>query len=715
MQIMDQFSHDLTIALEETSRMGGVRVGRWGQRRRTRSTGNLPCAPQPTEDSSSSPTDAANGAHTKANVDGLDGLNNSIHSDSDDRQEMRLAINPRLHTGNLESDSLNENFSPARFFRPSTRRKRKFKRMAVEYETTSKTPTVSGGLHAGNIEIPTEFTLTGTGTVKKRALRHAIQDSYRANLFFCGKRKRSHRDRCHDHEHGKAHSSSVPRQSHMFPVKHSLQEHKSRTRSFSSTSKVACDRILPLNKGLISKIEKISQQQQKNQQESHATPPKCAFLFTPVSPVSTTQTSTGRAMLAQKLETASFDSFASITAAAAVSGVSVSGSSVLNCDSITNRFMQQTIPEHYALKQQSMTTGRKDYKNETTVSVPVPVPGTCGLSFSQRKKKYYRLRREQMKMQLQFEDPNSMECGELNEFLSSSSLSSSESENERTNDSDREGDDELTDWPGNEVMNNFDAKNDFKRKLTKKSGNLQQNKSDENATIGDDDTLMSADELDTPVNSVHRHMSSAPIAINKGLQLNGGVGNLLSQKSFTLRDETMDQFRFPIRQIESEMSGETSNPFLASPPCKPGEIREIRAGCRRIKGERAAFSIKTSVNERLARFLQDARQSNIRLPDIEFYEHESLINLAKLYSLQMSVDNGCAVLTKTSNTTQSVQIDHHGLQNCLFLSDFKRRCYDGRFGMTDADEDSTLAEASVKFSNAGQSPPPEINNRLPNS
>lgn len=38
---MEQFSHDLTLALEETSRSGGVRAGRWGLRRRTRSTGNL--------------------------------------------------------------------------------------------------------------------------------------------------------------------------------------------------------------------------------------------------------------------------------------------------------------------------------------------------------------------------------------------------------------------------------------------------------------------------------------------------------------------------------------------------------------------------------------------------------------------------------------------------------------------------------------------------
>lgn len=36
---MEQFSHDLTLALEETSR---IRAGHyWGGRRRTRSTGNL--------------------------------------------------------------------------------------------------------------------------------------------------------------------------------------------------------------------------------------------------------------------------------------------------------------------------------------------------------------------------------------------------------------------------------------------------------------------------------------------------------------------------------------------------------------------------------------------------------------------------------------------------------------------------------------------------
>lgn len=41
---MEQFSHDLTLALEETSRYShysGARSGKFGMRRRTRSTGNL--------------------------------------------------------------------------------------------------------------------------------------------------------------------------------------------------------------------------------------------------------------------------------------------------------------------------------------------------------------------------------------------------------------------------------------------------------------------------------------------------------------------------------------------------------------------------------------------------------------------------------------------------------------------------------------------------
>lgn len=69
----------------------------------------IACAPQPTEDSSSSPADGGN----NYNGDGM----NAILSDSDDRQELKLSLKARQSClfGNFESDSLNENFSPARY------------------------------------------------------------------------------------------------------------------------------------------------------------------------------------------------------------------------------------------------------------------------------------------------------------------------------------------------------------------------------------------------------------------------------------------------------------------------------------------------------------------------------------------------------------------------------------------------------------------------
>lgn len=76
------------------------------------------------------------------------------------------------------------------------------------------------------------------------------------------------------------------------------------------------------------------------------------------------------------------------------------------------------------------------------------------------------------------------------------------------------------------------------------------------------------------------------------------------------------------------------------------------------------------------RFLQDGRQTQLQLPDSDALEHEKLMNLAKLYSLDMRlVDGGMAILTKTSNTTQPVRVDRSNMSK-RYLSDFKRRCYE---------------------------------------
>jgi len=152
-----------------------------------------------------------------------------------------------------------------------------------------------------------------------------------------------------------------------------------------------------------------------------------------------------------------------------------------------------------------------------------------------------------------------MDCSELYDFLSSSSLSSSsDSEAEvgghRRHDTDREGDDELTDWPGNEFGPG--ARYDPKRKLTKKSL-LPQIRSDD--TIGEDDTLMSGTEAGavgmepTPKSpaqlpeSLQDLSRFQPTSVSEPIEiLNAG------SEMETNADGTMPASR----QIESEMSGE---------------------------------------------------------------------------------------------------------------------------------------------------------------
>lgn len=261
-----------------------------------------------------------------------------------------------------------------------------------------------------------------------------------------------------------------------------------------------------------------------------------------------------------------------------------------------------------------------------------------------------------------------MDCTELYDFSSSSSLSSSSDSDDghRRHDTDREGDDELTDWPGNEFGPG--GKYDPKRKLTKKSL-LPQIRSDD--TIGEDDTLMSGTEATATSTFIENGVGGPsqsptqqdalqdlsrfqPTACSEPIEICGGGGNRINRNVGLIDvnvclDMESNMFDMPpLKQIESEMSGETSNPFLSSsPPLQVQEVREIRAGCRRINGDRPGFSIKLSVNERLARFLQDPRQTQIRLPDIEIYEHDSLLNLSTLYSLNMIVEHGCTMLTKT--------------------------------------------------------------------
>lgn len=435
---MEQFSHDLTLALEETSRCGETKT-RWGMRRRTRSTGNLPCAPQPTEDSSSSPADQLE-INTSQNSPQLSGANNHIQSDSDDRHTLAFAFRSRQTTGNFESDSFNENFSPAR---PNMRRKRKFKRMAVGYE-----PSLSSTSVANSSIFPV--------IVKKRAFNH---ENLRGNLFFCGKRKRSHRDRYFDFESYKQHSSSLPRQRDLFsPKSSSYLEGKSRNRASSFSSGVT------LNRSIISKIEKMSQSSERNL--------KLCFQF-----------STPSSKKVDLVDAPVIEVHSRVDTMCCSSENEVSAKNT------------QMFPSNV----QALSFQTDDSSTSQATTHPITQkassfePGSDIQTRRKRTSKSHKIKHSQKHemMQVQFDDR--MTCN-MNDLLSSSSLSSSDSEAVNTNESDHEGDDELTDWPGNEGMVNFTSKNDFKKanKARVMKPSLPQIKQQDD--IQDDDTLMSTDD-----------------------------------------------------------------------------------------------------------------------------------------------------------------------------------------------------------------------------
>ncbi|XP_053979733.1 G patch domain-containing protein 2 isoform X2 [Hylaeus anthracinus] len=96
--------------------------------------------------------------------------------------------------------------------------------------------------------------------------------------------------------------------------------------------------------------------------------------------------------------------------------------------------------------------------------------------------------------------------------------------------------------------------------------------------------------------------------------------------------------------------------------------REIRAGRRHVDNK-PGYSIITSANEKVSRFLQDPTQSELKLHPMRQPEREKLRRLANLYSLSLKGDLGCPILYKTRNTTQAICIDHVPLKR---FSDHKR-------------------------------------------
>ncbi|KAL4713317.1 hypothetical protein ACJJTC_015304 [Scirpophaga incertulas] len=327
---------------------------------------------------------------------------------------------------------------------------------------------------------------------------------------------------------------------------------------------------------------------------------------------------------------------------------------------------------------------------------------------------------------LQFEDSNSgMDCAG-NE---SSSLSS-DSDGVVTNDSDREGDDELTDWPGIEELKVFNKSLTIK---TSKTGNNNNNNSNSvnmpppkrikkekhlikggwascknrfkkkrpKVDSGNDDDAMMSDsktvvDLDEETNFskencdiLQPHSSFSSFSDIKNAGLTGQNANETFFQSFqafqekSCHDETFSQTprdNFSLQKTSSsdlnvsEKSPQSDHCYSEhSMGQGVSEVREIRAGCRRIREERPGFLILSAANEQLSKFLQDSCQTELKLPSShDPGEREKLESLAKLYSLRLQVEMGRPILRKTSNTMQAVRVEH---SHHNFHTDHKRRCY----------------------------------------
>lgn len=298
---------------------------------------------------------------------------------------------------------------------------------------------------------------------------------------------------------------------------------------------------------------------------------------------------------------------------------------------------------------------------------------------------------------LQFDESISgMDCG--NE---SSSLSSSDSDGVITNDSDREGDDELTDWPGIEELKVFNKSLTFKssksvnNNCTKSVSNMPPPKrlkkekllvnsgwascknrykkkrakvdsgNDDDAMVSDSKTVIDVEDELLKEKGIlpHSSLSTFSDIINAGASgQNADETFFHSFQAFQEKSEKKEEFNqtprtnFTLQKTSSSDLNLSEKSPQSDHYCSEhsmgnagvGEVREIRAGCRRIREERPGFLILSAANEQLSKFLQDSCQTELKLPSFQDpVEKEKLESLAKLYSLELQVEMGRPILRKT--------------------------------------------------------------------
>ncbi|XP_013136322.1 PREDICTED: uncharacterized protein LOC106101586 [Papilio polytes] len=642
---MERLSHDLNLALEESD-CGRQERRKLGLRRRTRSAGNLPATVTVSlveDGSSSSPPQAP--------------LITQPLSDSDDphlnlHKSANLKSRQYCQIGNFESDSFNENFSPTR--PANARRKRKYKKMPVEYIDGKRSPPVE--ILSVTTELSTSPTTIILQTPGLSPLMHIGKHKQERNAF-CGKRKWSHRDKgdvCEMRE--RSFSGGCSSKSAFFKNDFKSKRHDS--------EKKRRDSILQPGK-IVLKSQNTEDLKCSTFTNTPSLPGSSSFNFVYKNP-------------------------------------SKNGTPVLS--KMTGYRIATDLPPFFNTTGKNCLDGKYQRKIKMLNKSYPP---------------------NSLRNPLQFDDSNSgMDCTG-NE---SSSLSSSESDGVVTNDSDREGDDELTDWPGIEELKVFNksltfksskvnnnctktvgsmpppkrlkkenisgksgwnnCKNRFKKKRAKvDSGNDDDMMSDSKTIIDLEDETVSKENRD--ILQPHSSFSSFSDIKNAGVsgknadetffqsfqvfveksEQNEEAFNQTPRTNFTLQKTSSSDLNLSEKSPQSDHY--CSEHSMGNIPV--AEIREIRAGCRRIREERPGFLILSAANEQLSKFLQDSCQIELKLPSLQDpKEKEKLESLAKLYSLELEMEMDRPVLRKTSNTMQAIRVEH----SCHnFPSDHKRRCY----------------------------------------
>lgn len=635
---MERLSHDLNLALEE-SNCGRPERRKFGLRRRTRSAGNLPAvAVGLVEDgSSSSPPQAP--------------LVTQPLSDSDDPQHNPLKnanLKPRHYCqiGNFESDSFNENFSPTR---PSNaRRKRKYKKTGADFGDVNRV--------SPPIEILSTEPYAGQLPIQDQTMSVIHLPKQKTNKpernAFCGKRKWSHRDRgdgCEMRE--RSFSGGCSSKSAYFNKSYDFKNKK------HDMDKLRKEPILQPGK-IVLKSQNV--ETPCTFSKTHSFPGSSSFNFV------------------------------------------YKNSNNNNAPSLSK------FPGHCPTTSKCTDFSGLYYKKSKMLNVTHPV----------------------LRNPLQFDDGSGMECVG-NE---SSSLSSSDSDGVVANDSDRdrEGDDELTDWPGIEELKTFNKSLTFKSSKTvnngtsmsnmpppkrlkkekllskgwgncknrfkKKRAKVEYSGKDEDEMMSDSKTIVDVIDEVEPKEMLQPDSSFSSFSDLKNARLPSGITNEFCHSFQTFQKKNEEhpimtpRSNFVLQKTSSSdlnlsEKSPQSDHYFSEHSMGENEVREIRAGCRRVRDERPGFLILCAANEQLSKFLQDSCQIELKLPCVnDPDEKEKLQSLANLYSLDLKVEMDRPVLRKTSNTTQAIRVEH-SCQN--FPSDHKRRCYGD--GTCSSDQESLVS------------------------